>query len=81
MQIGSKQLGHKMAMSTDKSIFDGTSDLPTYISSSGEMKMSLKLITCAYSVTLVLVGFHFLSTHVLMLKVFQQLQFSVGPLG
>lgn len=48
MKIGAEQLSNKITVPSQWMIDDG-GRLKTYISSSGEMKMSLKLIICLES--------------------------------
>lgn len=49
VEIGSKQFGHCTVVSVERARLPDRHHLPTYISSRGEIKMSLKLITCISS--------------------------------
>lgn len=54
----------------------------TYISSSGEMKMSLSEMTCAMPSVMAVGRLCFRrGTHVLVLQVLQQLELAICPLG
>ena len=60
-------------------MFECRSHPPTYISSSGEMKMSLKLMTCGCSADRRIASLLSIA-HILMFEVLQQLQLSVCSL-
>ena len=79
MEIGAEQFSHYIAVRRVQIKVVNGPYSPTYISSSGEMKMSLKLMTCKFSATPFFC--HFLcQSYILMLKMLQELQLSIRPL-
>jgi hypothetical protein len=80
MEIGAEQFRDFRAVSFLQYTCCNRPNLPTYMSSSGDIKMSLKLMTCGCSAELWIVLSLALS-YVFMLEMLQQLQLSVCSLG
>ncbi len=79
MEIGTKKFRDWVRVRKQQTAFGYRSNPPTYMSSNGEMKISLKLMTCADQ----LVDLHFRMSqepYIFVLQVFEQLQLSVGSL-
>ena len=80
MEIGAEQFRDYRAVSLLQYTDRNRPNLPTYMSSSGEMKMSLKLMTCGCSAEVRIVLSLALS-YIFVLEMLQQLQLSVCSLG
>ena len=80
MEIGAEQFRDFRVVSSLQHIGCNRPNLPTYMSSSGEMKMSLKLMTCGCSADFRIVLSLALS-YIFMLEMLQKLQLSVCSLG
>ena len=79
MEIGAEEFGDCRGVRIQQAMLRYRSNPPTYISSSGEMKMSLKLMTCGCSADRRISALS-AAAYVLMLEVLQQLQLSVCSL-
>jgi len=77
MEVSAEEFSHKVAVDGfSLACDDRAQDCESYMSSSGEMKMSLKLITfgasaCSFACIVV-------HPYILMTQMFEKLQFSVG---
>ena len=79
MEIGAEEFGDCRGVRIQQAIVQYRSNPPTYISSSGEMKMSLKLMTCGCSADR-RISSSSATAYVLMLEMLQQLQLAVCSL-
>lgn len=80
MEIGAEQFRDCRIVRISQVVFECRSNLPTYISSKGEIKISLKLMTCGCSADFRIISL-LAPAYVLMLEMLQELQFSVCALG